>query len=320
MTMRMLIYFLALPALIVALPSLRGRSVVRFLAGLFFSFFGIVLPLFVFVFSLFLIPDSKRNAPNGWLDCFYEGKLALTPLVMWAMAAFFAVNIYKTEDRKRKWIVQGHFIGAIVSSVCTLVGIYCTRKQPDWAYSAWMLVPIYVSVWYSFSAVGLIKEAQLQPKMYLKTLGGSLPLWIGSIWWSRTIYDALPDTTQGCFVVTAAARGHGRLVGPFFEITRQGCGRRANRQLLTFWQFEDAWQRHAPGSHAFFRRIYNCAGPMVARRLTRAWMADAVYLALKPVEFAAAIFIKVEWGIFKHEHAREVGSAGNQNANSGGRL
>jgi hypothetical protein len=308
------------PTLLLALPSLSRRSLKSFLAALFLSFFGIVFPLFVFVMSYFLIPEWKGDAHDGWLNCFFAGKLALTPLVLWAMAAFFAVEIYKPDDCTRPWIVLGYFFGGLVSSVSTMIGIYCSRHESEWPFSVWLFFPVCVSAWYSVRAVLLMKQARIDLKTYAAAIAGSLPFWIGSIWWSRKIYAALPDTQPGCFVVTAATRGHGRLVGPFVEITRGGGKKTANHQLLTFWQFEDAWRRRAPAVHSLFRRIYNRVGPLVARRVRRAWMADAIYLALKPAEFIAALLMRLEWVIFKHEHAREAGgSAGTVNANSGGK-
>jgi hypothetical protein len=121
---------------------------------------------------------------------------------------------------------------------------------------------------------------------YGLTLLLSLPFWAACLRSARMIYDRLPDTApRGCFVVTAAGRGHQRLVGPFLQMNRRGCIRRVNRQLATFWQFEDAWQAGAPRSHAAFRRVYNRIGSRIARRIVSPWTADVVFLALKPAEW-----------------------------------
>jgi hypothetical protein len=308
--MRFFLLFLGVPTLIVALPSLRRRSIGSFLLGLLLSFFGIVLPLFVFLFSAFLTPEAKNEATAGWIDCFYMGKLALTPLVLWATIAFFQVEIYQVENRQHPLIVFGYFLGAIVSWVSTLMGAHLAFAGSVGASKLWMLAPLYVSVWYSIRAAMLMGSAPFGVDKYLAALGGSLPLWIASIWWSRSVYQSLPDQPPGCFVVTAATRGHEHLVGPFFEISRRGENRTVNRQLLTFWQFEDAWRRHSPKSHSLFRRIYNRIGPVVARRITCAWMADAIYFAIKPVEIAAMFLTRLEWTLFKNQNAREASATG----------
>ena len=112
-----------------------------------------------------------------------------------------------------------------------------------------------------------------------------VPFWLGSAIWAYVAFERLPNSiNHNCFVVTAATRGHPRLVGPFLEIERHGHTRRVNPQLLTFWQFESAWQRRSPRTHAHFRAMYNSFGPQVAARIRSPWAADAVYLALKPVE------------------------------------
>ena len=133
-------------------------------------------------------------------------------------------------------------------------------------------------------------QVDTSPWKLIAILAGSLPFWVTSIVWARRIYQSLPDKEPGgCFIVTAAGRGHPRLVGPFVEIERHGRRRPANRQLLTFWRLETRWQSCAPRSHQCFRRLYNRVGPPVAARIRSPWMADFVYLALKPVEALAAL-------------------------------
>lgn len=58
-------------------------------------------------------------------------------------------------------------------------------------------------------------------------------------------------------------------------------------QLKAFRAFESTWQRRRPASHRAFRRVYNRVGPVIAGRIRSPYAADAVYLALKPVEWLA---------------------------------
>lgn len=292
-------------AVILTMPTWPSRSVKSFLVALFHSIFGIVLPLLVFLFSSFFAAQSKNEAVHGWIDCFWVGKLALAPLVLWATVSFFATRIYRVEKPEAPQFVLGYFLGAIVSCACLVMGFISISHElrSNGLFSYWMLVPIYVAIWYSTSAVALMAKARLKPKTYLTALAGSSPLWVASVWWSRMYYESLPQT-QGCFVVTAASRGHCRVVGPFFGINRHGHGRIANHQLLTFWLFEEILRRHFPRAHAFLRRIYNVVGPAVARHIKGPWLADIVYFALKPSEVVAAICIRLEQNFFKN--AREA--------------
>jgi hypothetical protein len=289
-----LIYLLLIAgALLAALalpPALKQKSWKTFFAALGLSFFGVLLPLFVFLFSAFLVPEWKGGCRHGWLDCFHLGKLALTPLVLAATTALYALDIYRVANRTRQWIVMGIFLGAIIASVCFVFGIVTTGGQPGAAL--WLLVPFYVSVWYGIRAGQLAKTAGFGVAPYLRAFSCSLPFWLAGWFWSRYTYASLPDQPPSCFVVTATARGHESIVGPFFEINHGGRIRRANRQLITLWHFEALWRAHAPLSHALFRRAYNRLGPAVAGRITSPGMADLAHLAIKPVELLAALAVK----------------------------
>jgi hypothetical protein len=268
-------------------PALKERSWKKFFIAVPLTLVGILLPLFIFVGSALLVPDWKGGCRFGWLDCFHVGKLALTPLVLWASAAWYAVEVYRVTNRTRTWLVLGFCLGALVSSICFVFGLVSTEGLGRNGLRCWLLVPLYVSLGYSLRAAQLMKLAGLKSLTYLAALVSSLPFWIGSVIWSRKAYSSLPDHPPTCFVVTAAARGHSALVGPFVEVLHHGCRRKANHQLLTLWQFEIIWRTAAPRSHSIFRRFYNRLGPVIARRITQPWLADLAYLAIRPAEILA---------------------------------
>jgi hypothetical protein len=271
--------------------TLREKSLRRFLIAMALSFAGVVLPLVVFLFSSFMEPDWKGACAYAWLDCFIVGKLALTPLVLLATAALYALEIIRVEKRIARWIVVGIFLGAIVASVCFVFGIVCIGFQVS-TPKMWLLVPFYVAVWYSVRAVQLIKASDFNFWPNFISLIGSLPFWLASWYWSRSLYAALPDKApDGCFIVTAAGCGHAEFVGPYFEVEHNGRRRLANQQLFTFWQLENLWRAQFPSSHALFRKIYNRVGPVVARRISSPWLADLTFIALKPVELLAKLTI-----------------------------
>jgi hypothetical protein len=217
-----LLLALALP------PALKRKSGKTFFIALGLSFLGVMLPLFVFLFSAFLVPEWKGGCRFGWLDCFHLGKLALTPLVLWATAALYALDIYQVANRTRYWIVLGVFLGAIVAAVCLVFGVISVVGSA-WGFALWLLVPLYVSVWYGVRAVQLIRAAGFESKAYWWSIFGSLPFWLAGWIWSRYIFASLPDQSPDCFVVTAAARGHEFFVGPFIKVKHNGRIRRANR-------------------------------------------------------------------------------------------
>ena len=106
--------------------------------------------------------------------------------------------------------------------------------------------------------------------------------------WLRAlaIYAQLPtERPTDCFVVTAAAQGHPWVVGSYR--VAGGTGHPVNRQLLRLKALELVLQAMCPDFHRRLRAAYNVVGPLVARRLKNRLLADAMYLLLKPLEFAA---------------------------------
>lgn len=284
--------FFGLPTLLLIAPAVAAavyrRSWLWFLASLLLSFGIIVLPLFVFIASSALIPDAKDECLHGWLNCFIMGKLALLPPAIFATATLYAVEAFRVKNRTAKWIVAGLCSGATISIVCLVYGLIVFGND---GMGFWMLVPAYIAVWYALRTVQLVNECGSANETVWGSVLGSLPFWLGSLFWSHSTYVSLPATHQGCFVVTAASRGHKKFVGPHFAIQRKGGFVSANGQLLTLWQFEDLWSKSAPRSHRQFRSLYNRLGSVIAAQIGSPWMADATYLALKPVEVAAKVIL-----------------------------
>lgn len=278
-----ILFALALP------PAVKERSLSRFFIALILSLAGIVLPLFVFLASSLMEPEWKGGCIHGWLDCFITGKLALTPLVVLATAALYALEIRRVKNRNAPWIVVGIFLGAIVSSICFVFGVVCIGFKGDPFFVSWLLVPFYIAIWYSVRLVELIKAGRLDLRTFLISMASSFPFWLVSWLSSRNIYTSLPTQEPGCFIVTAAGRGHMRFVGRHIRVERNGRSLLVNQQLITFWRFENLWQNFAPRSHRIFRYGYNRIGPVIAARIKSPWLADCVFLAIKPLELFAKI-------------------------------
>ncbi|MCD6049452.1 MAG: hypothetical protein K0Q55_855 [Verrucomicrobia bacterium] len=270
------------------LGALQSKEAERAFRPVILCLAGVVFPFLVFIASSLLVPEWKGACRFGWLDCFHTGKLALTPLVLWACAAFVKYHKGKSEQPIPAWVVLGLFMGTVVSSVCTVVEFLVSGFRGGWMGG----VPCYVSVWYAKLALEARWSTGLPLRYYLRALLASIPLWVWGIIWSKATYQGLSNTApEGCFIVTAASRGHESLVGPFSNIERRGTMRVVNRQLLVFWQFEALWQKQSPKTHQRFRRIYNRVGPLVAQRVRSKFVADAVYLLLKPFEVIVAAMV-----------------------------
>jgi len=169
-------------------------------------------------------------------------------------------------------------------AVPALAGLF---SGPAWALLAYGLVSL---------RIGFDARPRAQPMTggtagligavgYL--LGIGVAVW-SSIRLSLIEYFALPTTPprSDCYVVTAAARGHQRIVGSWIE-TDQEYPRLRNRQLGRLWRFERWLAATWPRTHRITRKIYDRIGPVMAATLVNAWLADLAYLSLKPIEWSA---------------------------------
>jgi hypothetical protein len=88
------------------------------------------------------------------------------------------------------------------------------------------------------------------------------------------------------YLCTVAARGTPSLVRPERMGERNGHPIVVNRQLAVANAFEDLLHVRWPRFGRLARATYDRLGLPVSRYITRTWMADAVYVAMKPLEWA----------------------------------
>jgi len=270
-------------------PTIRDKSWRTFLVAAGKAAMATALPLFAFVMSALFVPEWKGACRFGWVDCFHSGKFALSPLVLWAAAALYAVEVWGAKRPHHWWIVLGVYLGATISVVCFIHGAATIREQ-GWLWVG-LVIPLYVSVWYVARGIQMLSSSPLSLWAYVGGWLASIPFWVASVILSRSEYLRLPDSAPHCFVVTAASRGHEWLVGPFVTIVRKGRVQRANAQLVALRRLEALWRRACPRSHAAFRRLYNVCGPRAAAFIRSPWAADLAYLSLKPAEWLARLLL-----------------------------
>jgi len=112
-------------------------------------------------------------------------------------------------------------------------------------------------------------------------------------------FERLPATQppgEGCYIATAAARGHPRIVGSWPCLYPDGRIRRVNRQLLVLKAGEIALRARRPRLHRRLRRIYDAVGPRLAAALGPPLLADLAYLLLKPLEWGTRLVLGREAG------------------------
>jgi predicted membrane protein len=284
-------------AIVIALPpALRERSWKTFGLAVLKSFFGIVIPLLVFVLSCLYQTSSKAECHHNWWACFmWTGKIPLLPFLVWAVAALFVHDINRTPNRDRTWVTTGIFMGTLttvlMAAYLLFMGIGKALTHNPWLIVVLATTPFYMSIWGTIRTYQFWRQGVLKLQSCLTAALVSIPFWICALFLSKKIYASLPENS-GCFVVTAAMRGHEVWVGPFTTCPDRGALFKANRQLLIFWQFEALWETRMPRSHRLFRQMYNRLGPRLARLVISPWIADAFYLALKPAEWAARLYVR----------------------------
>jgi len=109
---------------------------------------------------------------------------------------------------------------------------------------------------------------------------------------AEALYAQLPtEPPPDCYVCTAAARGHPGFVGSWRVQASDGKSCRVNRQLQRIKLAELATARRLPRLHHFCRVIYDRLGPALARSIRNPYLADMTYVALKPCEWAARLWV-----------------------------
>lgn len=68
-----------------------------------------------------------------------------------------------------------------------------------------------------------------------------------------------------------------------------------NEQLRILICAEIALHVICPNAARRFRKVYDRIGPMLARLVVNAWLADGLYVSLKPLEWSAKLLL---WSIF----------------------
>ncbi|MBI5297341.1 MAG: hypothetical protein HY869_17825 [Chloroflexi bacterium] len=121
----------------------------------------------------------------------------------------------------------------------------------------------------------------------LAWLGGFAATWSLSILRTLQLYSQLPTQPPDCYIATAAANGHPRLVGSREVTLPGGAHMRVNAQLQRLKCAELALKAIAPRLHGVLRKLYDTLGRPLARRMTNPFVADSAYLLLKPFEWLA---------------------------------
>ncbi len=214
---------------------------------------------------------------------------AAPPALHWA---------YRQAQRRRgEKAARLAAVGLVCAAIC-LIGVASLLSYGTGVFIALAVILYGLPTWCleigALTSYRLLHDYELPARASAWSILGPLA-WLGAYGaaWRWAVvrmleaYADLPAYPPQCYIATAAAHGHPRLVGSWAAASHDGRPFRANRQLQRFKCAELALQAAWPSGHRRLRRIYNTLGPRLARRLHRPFLADGAYLLLKPAEWAA---------------------------------
>ena len=162
------------------------------------------------------------------------------------------------------------------------------------------LWPIYAIV-FMFPLLGIIIGILL---LFGQAPDSVIKAWTETADWTLSLKEAPQNIEYDeHYLCTVAAGGHKKIVKPVRKGIRHGHEVIVNRQLCIANAFEQILEEKTPRFHKLVRGIYDRYGFPVARLIRSKWIADIIYILMKPLEW---IFLMVIYMIDVHPENRIV--------------
>jgi hypothetical protein len=255
---------------------------------------GALPPLWQALSSVAFVAEWKGDRHRHWFYYIHDESAGLVLVPFLLLTALF-VSRALTNEAFRKRSVATLVMLLTSAAVCAW---YCVSvlffqftdagNVHGVAVLAWLFFPGVSGLNYLLLALLIWRDMERRPPAisFLVVWFGSLILaLVAKVVLAMRFYEQLPDERPDCFVVSAAAKGHRSLVRSWQHPT---LGKPVNRQWERFKAFENALALRSPQNHRRLRAVYNRVGPVVACGIRNRWLADVVYLALKPLEWCVA--------------------------------
>ena len=258
--------------------------------------------------------DWKGGHSHGWFGVFDVDEPGAWILPLWGSAC---VGLFIALLRER-WLYRSKvsfIMMATLAAICfwyvgtfpiytgitgdnpSLVSLSISSWQEALAAVALALVPAWPCINLILLMICIWRRGEMAGRAWPFGLGwgGALAATIAvKCYEAIKLWESLPDQEPSrCFVVSAAAKGHPRLVGSTVD---PAAGRPVNVQLLTLQAFEARLARDHARLHRAIRGVYNVVGPAVAGRIRSRPAADVVYVILKPAELLGACYLRCTRG------------------------
>lgn len=271
---------------------------------------GVLLPVACFVLNegdsgrqgLGLLPEWKYDRFWSWLGQFPAADVQrpFYPLLVWSIAAYLAAWAGARGPWVRVGLRGGVVLAALFSAMYLhllpaaavgviffgvgLLGFGPYLALIAYARAAW------VDARRQPSKTGTPEpEASYLPWAIWSVLGVTATALV--IQRMNERWAALPTEDPTCFVATAAARGHARVVGAAPVRLAHGRVLLVTRQLRALKAFELALAHLLPRAHRALRCLYDRVGPPVAARLGPT-TATLAWVALLPAQAVAELTLR----------------------------
>ncbi len=271
----------------------RDRSS-EHLAVRFGIYTGVVLALQYWVIFSFALSDGQ-NALGG---LFVTGLgAAILAVTAWIVLMVVISVISAVRKINPKWLCV--FIGLAV-----FIELFVRVLFDESIFLALAAGPLVWSVMcspaltlgaYTFMAWSLIRHSPTRRFRFTLAQLMSLLTWAAlymAAWRTAVVlmwqeYAKLPTEPPSgdCYIATAAAAGHRRVVGGKTCRTRSGKSFPVNNQMRCFKATELALLALCPTVHRTCRTFYDRIGPRLASSLVHPLLADMAYVTLKPAEW-----------------------------------
>lgn len=149
------------------------------------------------------------------------------------------------------------------------------------------LWPIYAII-FMFPLLGIIIGILL---LFGQAPDSVIKAWTETADWTLSLKEAPQNIEYDeHYLCTVAAGGHKKIVKPVRKGIRHGHEVIVNRQLCIANAFEQILEEKTPRFHKLVRGVYDRYGFPVARLIKSKWIADIIYILMKPLEW---IFLMV---------------------------
>jgi hypothetical protein len=266
-------------------PRTRGRLIAA-------TLFGLVLPLLCFGFSEDGVASSEllpewRGEQAAWWKFVYAPQVQryFYPLLAWAMAALVATFF----RRRAPWIRVGLTGGVVLAAAFTIAFVPLLPASVFgimfFGLGLLGLGPFFALATYSLALRRYLRERPaasekdeaprevdegptFKPWAIWTLLGGAG--FASAVHQMNVLFSRLPlEPPDRCFVASAAARGHARVVGATPVCFASGRVVPVTRQLRALKAAELALIALTPRLHRALRFVYDRVGPPLAARLGR---------------------------------------------------